>query len=140
MGWASLLNTEACKFRITLFVGPSTIMCHVLFRLRTVVCHFPEKLALIFIFSMGWLVKSKECMFLNDALFMCFIECVSRNESLELYHVLKTLEWSWACGGNHASAPYCWKVNNFFFFTTCQSDCDFAIPVSLVGGCISNLL
>jgi hypothetical protein len=54
-------------------------------------------------------------MFLNDALFMCFMECVSRNESLELYHVLQTLEWSWACGGSHASDPYCWKVNRFFF-------------------------
>lgn len=31
-------------------------------------------------------------MFLNDALFMCFIESVSRHESLELYYVLQTLE------------------------------------------------
>ena len=31
-------------------------------------------------------------MFLNDAFFMCFIESVLRLESLELYHVLQTIE------------------------------------------------
>lgn len=51
-----------------------------------------KNFALIFIFSMWWWIKSKDCMFLNDALFMCFNGSVSRNESLELYHMLQTLE------------------------------------------------
>ena len=51
-----------------------------------------KSFALIFIFSMWWWIKSKECMFLNDALFTCFIEPVLRHESLGLYHVFQTLE------------------------------------------------